>query len=201
MNGSSARWYAMPRYVVRWYILALTLLGLDQWSKHIASANLDYGVPVEITSFFNFTLAHNPGAAFSFLSDAGGWQHWFLGGIAGVVSVVLVVWISRLRAGSLLLGAGLALVLSGAVGNLIDRIHFGYVVDFIQLHYQHWYWPAFNVADSAITVGAVLLVIDSFYGPSETSAADDVAVVNVAADRVAVNDADESTPEASHERD
>lgn len=155
-------------YALRWYALALSLLCLDQWSKHAASAQLDYGVPVEITTFFNFTLAHNPGAAFSFLSDAGGWQHWLFGGVAGVVSIVLVVWIARLRSGSLMLGAGLALILSGAVGNLIDRVQLGYVVDFIQLHYQHWYWPSFNVADSAITVGAVLLVADSFWGSSSS---------------------------------
>lgn len=156
----------LHKYTWRWYTVALGLLVLDRWTKHLASTQLEYGVQVKITSFFNFTLVHNPGAAFSFLSDAGGWQHWLFGGIAAIVSVVLVVWIARLREGSLILAAGLAFILSGAIGNLLDRLRFGYVVDFIQVHYQHWYWPAFNVADSAITVGAVLLVFDSFRRPS-----------------------------------
>ena len=172
----------MNRYTLRWYLLALVLLVLDQFTKHVASSHLDYAIPVQITSFFNWTLVHNPGAAFSMLSDAGGWQHWLLGGVAAVISIVLVIWISRLGLESKILGAGLALVLSGAVGNLVDRVRFGYVVDFIQLHYQDWYWPAFNVADSAITVGAVLLVIDSFFDRSRA-------------------DGDSSRAEAGNERD
>lgn len=152
----------LHKFTWLWYGLALCLLFLDQWTKSLASSQLEYGLALHINSFLNLTLLHNPGAAFSFLSDAGGWQHWLFGGIAFCVAVILVVWIARLRDGSLVLAAGLALILSGAVGNLIDRLRFGYVVDFIQLHYQQWYWPAFNVADFAITVGAALLIFDSF---------------------------------------
>ncbi len=146
----------------KWYGLALVVLVLDQWSKHWFSANLSYGQPWVITDFFNFTLLHNTGAAFSFLSDAGGWQRWAFGAVAGVVSVVLVVWIARLDKGKTWEAVALALVLGGAVGNLYDRMVLGYVVDFIVVHYDRHYWPAFNIADSGICVGAAMLIIDSF---------------------------------------
>ncbi len=146
----------------KWYGLALVVLVLDQWSKHWFSANLSYGQPWVITDFFNFTLLHNTGAAFSFLSDAGGWQRWAFGAIASVVSVVLVVWIARLEQGKTWEALALALILGGAVGNLYDRMVLGYVVDFIVVHYERHYWPAFNIADSGICVGAAMLIVDSF---------------------------------------
>lgn len=146
----------------KWYGLAALVLILDQCSKHWFSANLDYGQPWVITDFFNFTLLHNTGAAFSFLSDAGGWQRWAFGVIAGAVSLVLIVWISRLDSKKSWEALALALVLGGALGNLYDRVVLGYVVDFIVVHYQQHYWPAFNVADSGICVGAGMLIIDSF---------------------------------------
>lgn len=148
--------------VWKWYGLALLVLVLDQVSKTWFSANLEYARPWVITDFFNFTLLHNTGAAFSFLSDSGGWQRWFFSVIAAVVSAVLVVWLARLDAAKRCEAAALGLVLGGALGNLIDRVQFGYVVDFIVVHYQNNYWPAFNIADSAICVGAVLLLIDGF---------------------------------------
>jgi signal peptidase II len=124
-------------------------------------------VPVEVTSWFDLMLAHNTGAAFSFLASAGGWQRWFLTAVAVAVSVVVVIWLTRLKQSEQILGVALGLVLGGGVGNLIDRVSLGYVVDFISWHYNDWYWPAFNIADAAICLGAVLLVWDSFFG--ETS--------------------------------
>ena len=148
--------------VALYYVLALLLLVLDLWTKALATAHLNYAEPVVLTSFFNLTLLHNTGAAFSFLSSAGGWQHWLFGGIASIISVVLVVWIHRAPATAVLLKFALALILAGALGNLWDRVTLGYVVDFIQWHYKDYYWPAFNIADAAISVGAVAMVIDSF---------------------------------------
>ena len=144
------------------YVLASVLLVLDLWTKALATAHLNYAEPVVLTGFFNLTLLHNTGAAFSFLSTAGGWQHWLFGGIASIISVVLVIWIYRAPATHVLLKFALALILAGALGNLWDRITLGYVVDFIQWHYKDYYWPAFNIADAAISVGAVAMVIDSF---------------------------------------
>lgn len=149
------------------FVLAAVVIGLDQYTKALASAELQYRVPVEITAWFDLMLAHNTGAAFSFLASAGGWQRWFLAGVALVVSVVVGVWLTRLKRSEQLLGIALGLVLGGGLGNLIDRVSLGYVVDFISWHYNDWYWPAFNIADSAICVGAVLLVWDSFFGESD----------------------------------
>ena len=118
---------------------------------------------------FNFTLLHNAGAAFSFLSDAGGWQRWFLVAVSTLVSGAIVVWLYRIRSTEKLLALALALILGGAIGNLVDRALVGYVVDFIVVHYQHYYFPAFNVADSAITVGAMLLILDTLLKPREAS--------------------------------
>ncbi|MCD9457614.1 signal peptidase II [Marinibactrum halimedae] len=146
-----------------WYAIALVVIGLDQWSKAAVSASLQYGEPVVFTSFFNFTLLHNYGAAFSFLSDAGGWQRWFFGIIAAVVSSVLVVWIARIEAHKRWEPLALALILGGAIGNLYDRVVLGYVVDFIVFHYEEHAWPAFNIADMAISGGAMMLIIDLFW--------------------------------------
>ena len=146
-----------------WYGLALLVLVLDQFSKGIASEALDYARPVVVTSFFNWTLLHNPGAAFSFLSDAGGWQRWFFVLISAAISLVILIWMARLPAAARRQHLALALVLGGAVGNLWDRVAYGFVVDFIQLHYGGYYRPAFNIADSAICVGAAILIIDSLF--------------------------------------
>ena len=144
--------------------LALLVLALDQATKLWAAAALDYGVPVAVLPFFNLTLVHNTGAAFSFLADAGGWQRAFFIVLSSVVSVVLIAWLRRLPPASRLLGVALALVLGGAVGNLVDRVAYGYVIDFVDLHAGGWHWPAFNVADSAISCGVVLLLVDGLFG-------------------------------------
>ncbi len=144
---------------VHWLMLALVVVVLDQLTKFGASAVLNYAEPVAIFPGLNFTLAHNSGAAFSLLSDASGWQRWFFAAIALVVSVVITVWLRQIDAGERWLPLALSLILGGAIGNFIDRLNLGYVVDFIQVYYKTWYWPAFNIADSAICVGAVVLVV------------------------------------------
>lgn len=140
--------------------LALLVLLLDQVTKIWAEAALGYGQPVALLPFLNLTLVYNLGAAFSFLADAGGWQRSFFIVLSSAVSLVLAVWIWRLPPGARLLGGALALVLGGAVGNLVDRLAYGHVIDFIDLHAGGWHWPAFNVADSAITCGVLLLLAD-----------------------------------------
>jgi len=144
-----------------WFALALGVILLDQWTKGLAHTHLEYGRPLALLPWFDLTLHYNTGAAFSFLSDAGGWQRYLLSGIAVLVSVVLVVWLCRVDGSQRLLGLGLALILGGALGNLWDRIAHGHVVDFISLHYAGYYFPAFNLADSAITAGAAAMVLDS----------------------------------------
>ena len=135
-------------------LVAAVVIVLDQWTKHIAVTELVFRNPYPVTSWFDWMLTYNTGAAFSFLADAGGWQRWFLSAVAGVVSVFIVVWLFRLAPEDRFLVTPLGLILGGGVGNLIDRINLGHVVDFISWHYHGWYWPAFNVADAAISVGA-----------------------------------------------
>lgn len=143
-----------------WLLLSMAIVALDLWTKQIATESLTLYRPVELTSWLNMTLAHNYGAAFSFLSDAGGWQRWLFTGLASVVTLVLVIWLFRLPAREKATAAALSLVIGGAVGNLIDRINNGYVVDFIDVYYRDSHWPAFNLADSAITCGVILLLVD-----------------------------------------
>jgi signal peptidase II len=145
-----------------WLWLSLLLVVADQATKWLAVANLEYLTPVPVVDgFWNWTLVHNYGAAFSFLSDAGGWQKWFFSGLAAVVSVVMALWLRLTPRADWRNALPLALVIAGAVGNLIDRLRFGYVVDFVDWYVGKHHWPAFNVADSAILVGAVLLVLFS----------------------------------------
>ena len=146
--------------MLRWLTLSLLVIGADQLTKIAAEAELQLHEAVPVMPFFNLMLAYNEGAAFSFLSDAGGWQRWLFSGLAIVISLVITFWLRRLSPAERLTGFGLALILGGAIGNLIDRLAYGHVIDFIQLYYDRWYWPAFNLADSAITVGVVLLLID-----------------------------------------
>lgn len=149
------------RLTARWLLLALAIVALDQLSKAAATQLLDYARPVPVLSWFNFTLHHNTGAAFSFLSGAGGWQRWLFAGLALGVSVMLVVWLWLLPRSQRLLALGLALVLGGAVGNLLDRLWLGYVVDFISVHYREHYFPTFNIADAGISCGALAVLLDS----------------------------------------
>ena len=146
-----------------YFSIAIIAIVLDQITKYIASSQLGIHEQNPVMPFFNFTLMHNYGAAFSFLANAGGWQRWFFTIVAVVISIVLTIWLFRLKNHEKWLGFGLALVLGGAVGNVIDRIRFGYVVDFIQW-FANWkgntyYWPSFNIADSAILVGTALIII------------------------------------------
>lgn len=144
-----------------WLWLSVLVVALDQATKFLAETLLLMHQPVAVLPGFNLMLTYNTGAAFSFLADAGGWQRWFFLGLGLAVSIGLIVWLARLQAEERWLAAALALILGGAVGNLIDRSWLGQVIDFIQLYYDRWYWPAFNIADSAITVGAALLIFDS----------------------------------------
>jgi len=152
---------ASGRAALRWYGFALLVIVLDQYTKGLAQSLLDYGRPVPVLPFFNLTLQYNTGAAFSFLNDAGGWQRWFFSGVAVAISAVLAVWLFRMSRQQRLLAFSLALILGGALGNLWDRVALGHVVDFISLHYGGYFFPAFNVADSAITVGAACMILDS----------------------------------------
>ena len=151
-----------------WYLIALIVLVLDQLTKTWVIAEFYLGQREIITSFFNLVHVHNYGAAFSFLSDAGGWQRWFFAALSAVVSAVIVVWISRLPKTRWIEGLALALILGGALGNLYDRLVLGYVVDFLDFHWSGSHFPAFNVADSGITVGAVLLILDMFITDQDT---------------------------------
>lgn len=153
----------------RWLWLSALTIGLDQLTKQLAENLLPPQQPVPVLPSFNLTLMHNTGAAFSFLASASGWQRWFFLFLSSAISIVLVIWMGRLQRGQHRLAAALALILGGALGNLIDRAIYGHVIDFIQVYYRHWYWPAFNLADSAITIGAALLIIDSLFGAKPKS--------------------------------
>lgn len=146
-----------------WIALACLSIALDQYTKHIATLHLIYGEPVPVLPFLNWTLLHNFGAAFSFLSDSGGWQRYFFTGLAGIVSIIFTVWLLRMPRQLTILPLALALILGGAIGNLIDRVTLGYVVDFIHVFYQTHHFPVFNIADSAITLGTILLIVDTFF--------------------------------------
>lgn len=145
----------------RWLGVSAAVILADLVTKFWATAALEGKPPVEVTPFFNLVLVHNTGAAFSFLADAGGWQRWFFIGVTFAVSVALVVMLAR-HVGGRLLACAFALVLGGALGNLWDRLTLGHVVDFVQVHAAGYYFPAFNVADSAISIGVVLIIWDSF---------------------------------------
>jgi len=144
----------------RWLWISAPVVIIDQVTKWLALKYLPQHT-IELAPFLNLSLAFNTGAAFSFLADASGWQNLFFVGIAIVVSVVILVMVRRLGASEIQVAIGLTLVLGGAIGNVIDRIRFGYVVDFIDVYYRAWHFPTFNVADSAITLGATLLVLDA----------------------------------------
>jgi signal peptidase II len=145
---------------------SLLIVALDQLSKYWMLTHFQPHEVLPVWPVFNLTLVFNTGAAFSFLADSGGWQQFLFVGLASVISVVLVVWLARLQQDQRLLAWALTLVLGGAVGNLVDRLVHGKVVDFLQWHWQGWYFPAFNLADSAITLGVILLLIDGLFGRS-----------------------------------
>ena len=148
-----------------WYALSLLVLILDQFTKWLAQTNLTFHEPVPVIEpVLNWTLAYNYGAAFSFLADAGGWQKWFFSGLALVMSLFLIVYLIKAPRNAKLLSIGLALVLGGAVGNLIDRLLHGHVIDFIHVHYADvWHYPIFNIADMGICIGVSMIVIDMIF--------------------------------------
>lgn len=148
----------------KWLSISAVIIALDLYTKHLVLQSFSFGEHLPITSFFDLVRYHNEGAAFSFLAGAGGWQRFFFSGIAIIASVVIIYLLRKHKTEKLFCFA-LALVLGGALGNLYDRLTLGYVVDFLFFYYQTWYWPAFNVADSAICVGVALLLIDSFKKP------------------------------------
>jgi signal peptidase II len=142
-----------------WLGLALILFIADQFTKVLILGYYKLGDSTYVTSFFNVVRVHNTGAAFSFLAGAGGWQRWFFTAI-GVIATLFILWLLRSHSGQRLFSFALACVLGGAVGNVVDRLLHGYVVDFLDFHYAGWHFPAFNVADSAITIGAACLILD-----------------------------------------
>ena len=145
--------------LVHWLGLALVLLIADQFTKVLVLGSFQLGEGKVVSSFFNLVRVHNAGAAFSFLAGASGWQRWFFTGL-GVAAAVLIVWMLKNHAGQRLFGFALACILGGAIGNVIDRVLYGYVVDFLDLHWAGIHFPAFNVADSAISIGAACLILD-----------------------------------------
>lgn len=148
--------------MLRFLWLAVVVFILDQATKWLAVAYIGPRGIVNVLPFFDLVLVHNTGAAFGFLSQAGGWQNIFFVAVAIVISSVILVMTYRLGAKDRLLAVALMLVLGGALGNLVDRLRLGYVIDFLDVYYGAWHWPAFNVADSAITIGALLLILDAF---------------------------------------
>lgn len=172
--------------MLRWLWLSLLVLVLDQSTKQWAEAALELYRPLAVLPFFDLTLMYNKGAAFSFLSSQGGWQRWFFIALATVITLVLVGWLKRLKSGEGALAAALSLVIGGAVGNVLDRILFGHVIDFIDVYYVaesclpffgavitneavQCHWPAFNIADSAITLGVIILLLDTLLSKPEAN--------------------------------
>lgn len=163
MSTATAKRVNMLRYL---WISVLVVIA-DQLTKWLANTQLEYHQAVTVLPYFEWFLSYNPGAAFSFLSDAGGWQRWFFTLLAIVISVVLVLWIKKLSATEKLTAIALCMILGGAIGNLIDRLLYGYVIDFIQVWLGSYPWPAFNIADSAISVGAVVLIATGILNPHQ----------------------------------
>jgi signal peptidase II len=156
------RWFGLSAGPSNWLWLAAAVMGLDYWSKQLITEHFAEFQEMVLLPVLSIMRLHNTGAAFSFLHDATGWQRWVFIGLGVAVSVGILVWLRRLPAkGQNLLAAGLSLILGGALGNVIDRVRLGYVVDFIRVHYDKYSFPAFNVADSAITIGAILVILDN----------------------------------------
>ncbi|MDH5353046.1 MAG: signal peptidase II [Gammaproteobacteria bacterium] len=162
----------MPDTQLRWLWITLLIVGLDQAAKLIAEAQLPFHQQVNVIPYFDWYLTYNTGAAFSFLADAGGWQRWFFAITSVVISAIIVVWLKKLERDDRITAISLCLILGGAIGNLIDRIYLGYVIDYIQIWLGTYPWPAFNVADAAISVGAAILILSSFISPQNNESPD-----------------------------
>ncbi len=168
-----------------WLWLTVIFLILDQVTKQAVATSMELYQSIEVLSFFNITYVHNLGAAFSFLADQGGWQRWFFTAIAAIASIVFIVWLSKTPKENKLLSIAFALLLSGALGNLIDRVLFGYVIDFLDFHSNIFtyvlstrHWPAFNVADAVIFIGAALMIVESFINNDNQDETDSKKVSN-----------------------
>ena len=158
----------MPKFSkLKWLWLAALAIGFDQASKLAIDKSFQLYESVAVMPFFNLTYVHNTGAAFSFLSEAGGWQRWFFAALAIIMSTIMTIWLTRLKENETLLAVALSLILGGAIGNLIDRLFYGYVIDFLDVYYGTYHWPAFNIADSAITIGVALMLVESFKSQEE----------------------------------
>ena len=153
------------KLLYKWLSISAVIVVFDLYTKRLIQNAFEYGEHLKITSFFDLVRYHNEGAAFSFLADAGGWQKWFFSGVS-MIAVLVITYLLKKHQNQKLFSLGLALVLGGAIGNLYDRLTLGYVVDFLSFHVNDWFWPAFNVADSAICVGVALLLLDSFKKPA-----------------------------------
>jgi signal peptidase II len=152
-----------------WLWLTLVVIAIDRTSKIWIVNHFNLYDTQSVLPFFNLTLVHNKGAAFSFLNEASGWQTWFFGGLALTISFVLLIWMKRISYTQRSLAIALALIIGGALGNLWDRISYGYVIDFLDFYINHWHWPVFNVADSAVCIGATLLAVDACLRPKSPS--------------------------------
>ncbi len=157
---------------LRWLWLTVVFLAIDQWTKYLAVTHIQPYETIEVMPFFNLVIRYNPGAAFSFLADQGGWQVFFFSGVSIVISLGILYWMYTIPAKNRWLSCALALILAGALGNLYDRLSIGEVVDFIDWYYGDYHWPAFNIADSVILAGALLLLLDGFINPEENKAND-----------------------------
>ena len=153
--------------MLKWLWLSLLVIVLDQLSKLWVVSEFELYQSIELMPYLNLTYVHNKGAAFSFLSSAGGWQRWFFSVISVVAVLVLLVWLKRLKSTEKLLAVSMSLILGGAIGNLYDRLAYGYVIDFLDAYYQQWHWPVFNIADSAIVLGVGLMLLDMFITPNQ----------------------------------
>ena len=156
----------------RWLWLSAIVVALDQLTKQWVEEAFVLYESLPVTSFFNLTLVYNTGAAFSFLADAGGWQRWFFLILALVICTYLVYWLLQMKKDQLILPFAIAMIIGGAIGNVVDRMLHGHVIDFLDFYYQQWHWPAFNLADSAITLGVILFIWDAFFGNKEEQNAD-----------------------------
>ena len=148
--------------MMKWLWLSVLTVIIDQLSKIWVDSNMSLYQSIPVFPGFNITYVHNFGAAFSFLSEAGGWQRWFFTLLAATISIGIIIWLKRLKPEETLSAISLGLILGGAIGNLIDRVIYGYVIDFFDVYYQTWHWPVFNIADSAITAGVALMLYESF---------------------------------------
>ncbi len=150
-----------------WLPISAVVFYLDQLTKAMATESLMIYEAVHVNDFLNWTLMHNEGMAFSFLADQSGWQRWVIGFVAIIIVIWLLIWLSKTSIKAKFLNLGLVFVIGGALGNIYDRFHLGYVIDFIEAHYNEHYWPAFNVADTAISVGAFFLILDLILGEKD----------------------------------